>query len=212
MNPPDWAATDYAAGWEHILHHEEEIRTSPLLDAGNGLTVVVPRGLPACKVHWTGGFMLAPLVVFMVTVAVFPVLGFSTRWEAGPVPVGITLGCLLLFLGLAGVLQLMVKNRDLFPRYYFVTLGTRGVAMHFSRFHFPWKDPRTALSWRDVVSVERTRLLFPPALLVGRLLLPALRVVGPNRETVEIPFPPFPESVPACDQAEQAIHQRIRSR
>ena len=79
MKSPDWAIKDYQEGLYYTLEHEEEVDTSPLLDTGKGLSVSVPRGLPACNIHFMGWFMLAPIIVFMITVSIFPFL-FNVSW------------------------------------------------------------------------------------------------------------------------------------
>ncbi len=208
MKSPDWAIKDYQEGLYYTLEHEEEVDTSPLLDTGKGLSVSVPRGLPACHIHFMGWFMLAPIIVFMITVSIFPFLGFSTRWELELVPVGITFGCVLLFLGLTWAMKMMLKNRELFPRHYFVTLGTQGIAMNFSCLHFPRKNPKSALAWKEVESVERIIIPFIPALLTGKLNVPALRINGANKNSVIIPFAPRPDIEKDIEQTEKVIRER----
>ncbi len=209
MKSPDWAIKDYQDGLYYTLRHEEEVEKSPLLDAGKGLIVSVPRGLPACRVNFMGWFMLAPIIIFMITVLVFPFLGFSSRWEFEMVPIGITIGCALLFLGLVWALKMMLKNRELFPRHYFVTLGTHGIAMYFSRLHFPWQNPKTALAWNEVKSIERTMIPFTVALVTGKLSIPALRINGANKDPVIIPFPPVPGIEKDIEQIENVIREKI---
>ena len=54
MKSPDWAIKDYQDGLYYTLGHEEEVEKSPLLDTGKGLFISVPRGLPACRIHFYG--------------------------------------------------------------------------------------------------------------------------------------------------------------
>lgn len=210
MQSPDWAIKDYQDGLYYTLEHEEEVEISPLLDTGKGLLVSLPRGLPACKIHFMGWFMLAPIIVFMASVLIFPLLGFSTRWKFEMVPIAMTIGCALLFMGLAWTMKLMFINRELFPRNYFVTLGTQGIAMHFPRFHFPRQNPKTALAWKDVESVEKIVIRFIPALLTGKLHVPALKINGTNENPVIIPFAPVPEIGEIIEQTECVIRERMK--
>ena len=210
MKSPDWAIKDYQDGLYYILGHEEEVEKSPLLDTGKGLFISVPRGLPACRIHFMGWFMLAPIVVFMLTVLIFPFLGFSTRWEFEMVPIGITFGCVLLFTGLIWAMKMMLKSRELFPRHYFVTLGSHGIAMYFPRLHFLGQNPKTALAWENVESVNRTVIRFIPALLTGKLHVPALRINGANKDSAIIPFSPTPDVEKNIEQIESVINERMK--
>ena len=135
-----------------------------------------------------GAFMLAPLPVLALAVLMMFIVIFSRfgLWS------GITLGVAAFFLallwGLARVFHMLTGNRDLFPIKYFSTLGTQGMAMHYSRFHFPLHDPQARLAWEEVATVQRTTGIFLPAWLTGRFHIPLLEVRSTTGKTVVIPI------------------------
>ncbi|MEE9259302.1 MAG: hypothetical protein V3U37_07135, partial [Nitrospinaceae bacterium] len=149
MTQPDWSLQDYASAQTFLAENEEQAASETVLDAGDGLTVILPAGLPAYGMRFAGLFMLAPIILFMVILILFPVLGFVTRWDITPTTLAITAGCAIMFWGFTQVLRLMFANRDLFSRICFVTLGRKGIAMHFSRLHFPFRSPRTSIPWKE---------------------------------------------------------------
>ena len=132
--------------------------------------------------------MIAPLPLLMACVIFLPLSGFLGEWEVNGTTLGISLLCLLMLAGLMRVILVMLNNRDMFPCKYFVTLGPKGLAMHFSRIHFPSTNPTTLIEWKDVKSVQRASCFFLPALLLGRPTVPALQVVSGSGTIVIIPM------------------------
>ncbi len=184
----DWAKKDFESGSDHLSDHEEEARSQTILRTGDGVTVVLPFGLPGLGIRLHGFIMLAPILLFMVLLLWFPAIVFRAEWESATTPVVVTAGCVVLFWALARVLQLMSKNRDLFPRRYFVTLGERGIAMHFSRLHFPAGRAKPAISWRDAASIETCSRVYFPAWFLGIPRVETLEVVSKDGAQVKIPF------------------------
>lgn len=189
MASPTWHSADYKTGLDYLDYNEVDSGSSPVADTGGNVILIVPLGLPVCGARFHGLFMMAPILIFLITVLIFPFLGFSTSWEINLTTLLISLGCLGMAGGLLFALKLLTKNRDLFPRIYFVTLGEKGIAMNFSRRHFPLRDPKAHLAWTEVGAAETTERFFLPALLIGRFKIPAILVHSKDRRTtVEIPF------------------------
>jgi 4-amino-4-deoxy-L-arabinose transferase-like glycosyltransferase len=188
MNEKHWSSRDYFRADDFLDAHEEETQTRAVIDCGQDVQAVLPKGLPALKIRFHGLFMIAPLPLLMACVIFLPLSGFLGEWEVNMTTLGITLLCLLMLAGLVRVILVMLKIRDMFPRKYFVTLGPEGIAMHFSRIHFPAANPKAFIAWKDVDSVQRASSFFLPALLLGRPTVPALQVVSRNGLAVTLPM------------------------
>ena len=188
MTNENWATRNYDQADTYITEHEEETKTHAVIDCGNEIHAILPKGLPALKIRFHGLFMIAPLPLLMACVIFLPLSGFLGEWEVNGTTLGISLLCLLMLAGLIRVILVMLNNRDMFPRKYFVTLGNEGLAMHFSRIYFPAANPTTSIKWKDVESVQRTSCFFLPALLLGRPTVPTLQVVSRQGPVALIPM------------------------
>lgn len=211
MNHENWTSKNYDQADAYIAVHEEETKIRAVLDCGQGVHAVLPKGLPALKIRFHGLFMIAPLPLLMACVVFLPLSGFLGEWEVNATTLGISLLCLLMLAGLMRVILVMLNNRDMFPRKYFVTLGPEGLAMHFSRTHFPAANPKAFIVWQEVESVQRASTFFLPALLLGRPTVPALQVVSRNRLVVTIPMLlPSPTLEEELTQTETLIQQHLQ--
>jgi hypothetical protein len=132
--------------------------------------------------------MMAPLLLFIILCILFPIIVLQSEWNSVTTPFVAISGSLVLLWALLKVLRMMLKNRDLFPLSYFVTLGEKGLAMHFARWHFFAKYSKTALQWQDVQSVETTSRFYFPAALVGYFNVKTLEIVSRNGDRIIIPF------------------------
>ena len=188
MTDENWISSNYDLADTYISEHEEEARARAVLDCGNGIHAILPKGLPALKIRFHGLFMIAPLPLLMACVIFLPLSGFLGEWEVNATTLGISLLCLLMLAGLMRVILFMLNNRDMFPRKYFVTLGPKGIAMHFSRIHFPSANPKAFIEWKEVKSIQRVFSFFLPALLLGQPTVPALKIVSHNGSAVTIPL------------------------
>lgn len=211
MNNENWTSKNHNHADAYIKEHEEEIQTRAVIDCGNGIHALLPKGLPALKIRFHGLFMIAPLPILMACVIFLPLSGFLGEWEINVTTLGISLLCLLMLAGLIRVILMMLNNRDMFPRKYFVTLGPEGIAMHFSRIHFPAGNPKTSIAWSEVESVQRGPTFFLPAMLLGRPTVPALQIVSRNGPVVTIPML-LPSSIlkEEFTRAEALIQQHLR--
>lgn len=213
MTIPDWASQDYETAQDFLADNEELAQRETLLDLEGKLTLILPTRLPACAVSFAGAFMILPLILFMIILVVFPIFGFVSQGAVTPTTLGITAGCALFFWGFTQALKLLTLNRDLFPRNYFVTLGEKGIAMHFSRWHFPLRQPRYAISWAKVQSVKKTPLLFIPALLIGKLFTKGLEILSTDGQNILIPLHPLRKDTDiVLNQIETLVREKMKRR
>ena len=210
MTLSDWTEQDYHKAEEFLDTLDEEPKNTAVVDCGGGLTAILPRGIPALGVGWQGALMLAPLPLLLA----WPVwvLGIGLPGSTGSAArLGIVVLSLFLIAGLIRVVFILLNNRTLFPRKYFATVSASGVAMHFSRTHFPLADPRAFLAWNEVAAVSVDNIFFPPALLTFRPRVPCLHISGSNGKSLTIPFR-LPGSVQQDTMQEtlQWIQSRIK--
>ncbi len=188
MNASSWQADNYDHALKAVQATEEEQGTLPcLLDCGNSIQAILPLGLPALGIRFHGAMMLSPLPVFMACLLAVPIIGYSISWEVSVLTVTITAACAAMILGLYRALLLLLKQRELFPRNYFCTLGPRGIALNYSRLQLPMNSWNGSLQKKEIAAIEKTKLWFPPALWVGRLFVPAIRVSSRSGEELMIP-------------------------
>jgi 4-amino-4-deoxy-L-arabinose transferase-like glycosyltransferase len=211
MNIENWTSKNYDHADDFIAEHEEETKTHAVIDCGKGVHAVLPKGLPALKIRFHGLFMIAPLPLLMACVTFLPLSGFLGEWEVNGTTLGISALCLLMLAGLIRVIMVMLNNRDMFPRKYFVTLGPEGAAMHFSRIHFLADNPKAFIAWKDVESVQRVSSFFLPALLLGRPTVPALQIVSRQGPVVILPMNlPSDTLEKEFSQAETLIQEHLQ--
>lgn len=212
MDRPGWCTTDFRKAEIFLEEHETEKPRTALFDCG-GVHAVIPYGLPALGVRFYGLFMLAPLPILLACVGLLILFVVDNPVNMQITTVGIFLLCIILFIGLIRVMKLVFKNRALFPRNYFVTIGKHGIAMHFTRLHFPFHNPGAWITWHDVKSVEAGEVFFFPALWMGRPFVPCLKVTGMDGVEVVIPFR-LPRTVQPreMDAVRSLIEQKLQWR
>lgn len=211
MSTLNWAEQDIERGISYLADHEQEAVDTTILNAGDDTRILLPSGLPAFGANFVGMFMMAPLLLFMLVLTVFPIQIISSGKDLSTTPIILIPICLGLLWGLTKVLRLMLKNRDLFPRCYFVTLGARGIAMHFTRLHFPFHRPRLSISWKDIHEVKKNTHVFMPILFLGTLRATTIDVIASSGEKVVIPFRlPGEKAVVTAEQIERLICQKIK--
>ncbi len=193
MEKSDWAQNDYRIAREYIEDHEEQAVQNPVLNCDQGVTVILPLGVPGLGFRLHGLIMLAPLPLFILCAILIPVFGFTGSWKISLTTLSITAGCAILVLGLLRAILLVVGQRETFPRKYFATLGPKGIAMHFSRCQLPLCNPRQELLWKQVESFERTQVFFPPGIFKFKPMLPVIKVQARDGQSVILPAPSNPE-------------------
>jgi hypothetical protein len=211
MNTQNWAEQDIDRGISYLAEHEPEATDTPIVKADDDTQILLPTGLPAFGANIVGMFMMAPLLLFMLVLTLFP-LQIILSGNGLSITSAILIGlCLALLWGLTKVFQLMLKNRDLFPRCYFVTLGAHGIAMHFSRLHFPFHRPRMSIAWKDIQTAKKNTHAYMPVLFLGILRVPTVDVVSSTGDTVIIPFRlPEEKALTTAEQIERLIGQKIK--
>ena len=207
MNNLEWSKSDYAIGLDFITQNEEQAKASTLLDAGSELTVALPTGLPLYGMGLYSAFILAPILLFILIVTYFLVAYLFSGHGTTATLFMVISGCLFMLWGLGKVLQLLFSVRELFTRKFFATLGKKGVAMHFSRWHFPLQC-QTAIAWNDVESTQVTTTLFIPGLLVGIPRTTIFQITAKNGELLKIPFHPKKDG---AQSVIEAIGRQIQS-
>ena len=178
-----------------------------MLDAGSGVTVALPAGLPLYGMGLYSAFILAPILLFILIVTYFLVAYLFSGHGTTATLFMVISGCLFMLWGLGKVLQLLFSVRELFPRKFFATLGKEGVAMQFSRWHFPLQS-QTAIAWNDVESTRVTTTLFIPGLLVEIPKTTIFEITAKNGELLKIPFHPKND---AAQSIIEAIGRQIQS-
>lgn len=207
MAPSSWSKKDFESARAWIAGHEEEARTAVIMKTGTGAAAILPGGLMAFGAGIHGYMMFSPLPVLMGILAFIPIFAVVDGWPINLITTSITGGCIILLAALLFVTRLMLRNRELFPRIYFVTLGTEGIAMHFSRFHYPFRNPKAAIAWKDIKSLERKNNSFASASFSGIFPITAIETVSVKGERVSIPLNFSPSKLtPALDEIETIIN------
>ena len=211
MNTQNWAEQDIERGINYLEDHENEAVDTTIINTGDDHRILLPTGLPAYGTNVVGLFMLAPILLFMVVLTFFLIQILWSGKILYTVPMILIALCLGLLWGLAKILQLMLKNRDLFPRCYFVTLGQRGIAMHFTRLHFPFHPSRVSIAWKKIKLVRKLSRAFMPFLFFGVLRVSTVEVISSTGEKIIIPFRLVGEkAIATADQIEKLIYQKIK--
>ncbi len=172
--PNDWNKKDYESARAWIADHEEDAQESAILETPNGLAILIPKGLPALGAGLHGYLMLSPIPVIMAVLLLIPILRVFGDLPVNAVTLSITGICITLTGAFIYILKLMTRNRDLFPRKYFVTLGDEGIAMHFSLVHYPYRNPKAFIPWEEVKTLKRVKCFFFPAIFIGAFSVPAI--------------------------------------
>ena len=216
MNTQNWAEQDIDRGMHYLAEHEQETsRRHHFKHAGNDTKIFLPTGLPAFGANVVGMFMMAPLILFMLVLALFPLLSIQLLWKGLALSklqaiIMIVIPLALLW-GLTKVFRLMLKNRELFPRCYFVTMSACGIAMHFTRLHLPFHRPRISIIWKDIQTVKKNTIAFMPILFLGVLRVTTIEVISFNGEKIVIPFRlPAEKAFAMAEQIEQLIAQKTK--
>ncbi len=208
MTADRWQAKDHEIALDFVQDNETEARSSAILETRNGVTVILPAGLPALGLSFHGGFMTAPLLLFTAALVwlLTAILWGGSAPDLNRALIGL-LAVALLY-GLYRALKLLWRSRELFPRRHFVTLSPRGAAMHFAKWQLPLCAAKTALSWPDVKSIATDRVFFLPALGLGTPWVPALRLDSHSGAVLRIPFHPAHNAGGAL---EAAIREHIKT-
>jgi hypothetical protein len=206
MSVSNWAKIDYETANTWIAGNEDQAKDAILLKIDDEVTAILPGGLAGFSTGFHGYLMFAPLPLFMSIVALVPIVGFSGSWPVNVTTLILTAGCLGLIFALLFVTRLLFKSRDLFPRTHFVTIGDKGIAMHFSRLNYPSGDPKAAILWKDIKSLERKPI--HSASFMGLIPKTALEIISKNDDKVAILLNFKPGRIKiALDELESLINE-----
>jgi hypothetical protein len=207
MSVSHWSKIDFETASTWIAGNEDKAKDAILLNIDDEVTTILPGGLAAFSTGFHGCLMFAPLPLFMSIVALVPIIGFSSSWPVNGTTLILSAGCLVIIFALLFVTRLLLKSRDLFPRTHFVTIGNKGIAMHFSRINYPYSNPKSAIAWRDVKSIERQPM--PIVTINGLLPKTAMEIISKNGDKVAILLNFHPDRIKlALDEIEQLINER----
>jgi hypothetical protein len=206
MSVSNWNKIDFETASTWIAGNEDKANDAILLKVDDGVTAILPGGFAAFSTGFHGCLMFAPLPLFMSIVALVPIIGFSGNWPLNGTTLILSAGCLGIIFALLFVTRLLLKSRDLFPRTHFITIGHKGIAMHFSRLNYPSGDPKTTIEWRDIKSIERKPM--PSATFNSFLPKTAMEIISKNGDEVAIPLNFHPDRIKlALDEIEQLIKE-----
>ena len=71
MNQVNWSNKDYQNGLIFISSYEDKAASKTIISTDKNVTLILPSGLPIYGVGFYGIFMLAPIVLFMITITYF---------------------------------------------------------------------------------------------------------------------------------------------
>ncbi|MGV7222274.1 MAG: hypothetical protein ACQ9MH_12180 [Nitrospinales bacterium] len=207
MSVSHWSKIDFETASIWIAGNEDKAKNSILLKIDDEVTAILPGGLAAFSTGFHGCLMFAPLPLFMSIVALVPIIGFSSSWPLNGTTLILSAGCLGIIFALLFVTRLLLKSRDLFPRTHFVTIGNKGIAMHFSRLNYPYGDPKSSIEWKDIKSIDRKPM--PLSTINEFLPKSAMEIISKNGDKVAILLNFHQDRVKlALDEIEQLINER----
>lgn len=199
MNQEHWAKNDYQTGFSFVADHEDEAASNIIMTTDNNVTVILPSGLPLYGAGFYGIFMLAPIILFMLIISYLLVLILTINSLETQRLILFSGGCLFFLWALAKALKLLISTRDLFPRKYFSTLGSQGIASHYSKLHFPFRSAVT-LKWDEIKSARSYSTLFLPGVFAGVFKTRIVEITSKDGTKLKIPF---------HSKDEQVISQKI---
>ena len=208
MNQADWRTKDYQIALNHIVEHEDEAASNIILPVDKDITAVL--GLPLYGAGFYGIFMLSPIILFMAVTTYFMIVILTADSMEMQTQILFSGGCLFLLWALAKALQLLISTRDLFPRKYFTTLGTKGISSHYSKLHFPLHS-KVTLAWGDVKTTRTYQSLFLAGLFAGFLKAHIVEITSKSGDILKIPFhAPADQALSTTDTILSLINQKIK--
>jgi hypothetical protein len=208
MNQADWPTKDYQTALNHIVEHEDKAASNIILSVDKDITAVL--GLPLYGAGFYGIFMLSPIILFMLVTTYFMLVILTADSMEIQTQILFSGGCLFLLWALGKALQLLIAARDLFPRKYFTTLGTKGLSSHYSKLHFPFHS-KVTLDWDDVAAARAYRTLFLAGLFAGFLKAHIVEITSKSGDILKIPFHvPADQAISATDAILSLINQKTK--
>jgi hypothetical protein len=208
MNQAGWPIKDYQTALNHIVEHEDEATSNIILSVDKDITAIL--GLPLYGAGFYGIFMLSPIILFMLVTAYFMIVILTADSMEMQTQILFSGGCLFLLWALGKALQLLISSRELFPRKYFTTLGTKGISSHYSKLHFPFNS-KVTFAWGEVEVTRAYRSLFLAGLFAGFFKAHIVEITSKSGDILKIPFHvPADQAVSASDAILSLINQKIK--
>ena len=208
MNQADWPTKDYQTALSHIVEHEDEAASNIILSVDKDITAVL--GLPLYGAGFYGIFMLSPIILFMVVATYFMIVILTADSMEMQTQVLFSGGCLFLLWALGKALQLLISSRELFPRKYFTTLGTKGISSHYSKLHFPFHSQVT-FDWDDVKSTHSYQSFLLAGLFAGFLKVHIVEITSKRGDILKIPFYiPSGQAMSVSDAILDLVNQKMK--
>ena len=209
MNQVNWSNKDYQNGLIFISSYEDKTASKTIIATDKDVTLILPSGLPIYGVGFYGIFMLAPIVLFMITITYFIFVILTANSLEVQIQMLLSAGGFFLFWALTKAFKLLISSRELFPMKYFSTLGPHGIASHYSKLHFPGHS-RVVIEWDQIDSIRTFSSFFLPGLFAGILKTFFVEVISKNARVLKIPFHSTDEQALRISQnIVDLIHQKM---
>ena len=209
MNQLNWSNNDYQNGLIFISNYEDKIASKTIIATDKGVILILPSGLPIYGIGFYGIFMLAPIVLFMITITYFVFIILTANSLEIQIQILLSTAGSILFWALTKAFKLVISSRELFPIKYFATLGPHGIAAHYSYSYFPGHS-RVAIKWDQIDSVRTFSSFFLPGLFAGILKTFFVEVISKNATVLKIPFHSTDEQALRISQdIVDLIHQKM---
>ena len=209
MNQVNWSNNDYQNGLIFISNYEDKIDSKTIIATEKGVILILPSGLPMYGIGFYGIFMLAPIVLFMITITYFIFIILTANSLEIQIQILLSTAGSILFWALTKAFKLVISSRELFPMKYFSTLGPHGIAAHYSYSYFP-SHSRVAIKWDQIDSIRTFSSFFLPGLFAGILKTFFVEVISKNATVLKIPFHSTDEQALRISQdIVDLIHQKM---
>ena len=209
MNQVNWSNNDYQNGLIFISNYEDKIASKTIIATDKGVILILPSGLPIYGIGFYGIFMLAPIVLFMITITYFVFIILTANSLEIQIQILLSTAGSILFWALTKAFKLVISSRELFPMKYFSTLGPHGIAAHYSYSYFP-NHSRVAIKWDQIDSIRTFSSFFLPGLFAGILKTFFVEVISKNATVLKIPFHSTDEQALRISQdIVDLIHQKM---
>ena len=183
----NWSEKDYQIGLNFIRNNEDQANSDTILYTDNNVSVISPSGLPIFGAGFYGIFMLAPIVLFMLMISYLIIIVLTANSLETQSQLLFSSVCLFFLWALTKVLKLIISKHELFPRNYFSTVGTQGVAGHYSKLHFPFHSTVT-IKWTEIKSIRSYSTFFLPGFILGIFKVYIVEIHSKEGRILKFPF------------------------
>ena len=146
MNQVNWSNKDYQNGLFFISSYEDKAASKTIIATDKDVTLILPSGLPIYGIGFYGIFMLAPIVLFMITITYFIFIILTANSLEVTTQILLSAGGFFLFWALTKAFKLLISSRELFPMKYFSNFGTAWYSLTLFQFAFSGITPELQLN------------------------------------------------------------------